>query len=257
MSMTKNKLQKILLLTCMIVVIMQVPVYAMQTDEQILENVRSKRILWSKPYPEKEINHKELRNANDSYIGWLSFHFDVEDDRYNIDLEEPVPFETETDYYLHHDFYKNPDKNGCVFMDYDSNSTLYGYNDFLYAHHAEDGTLFGTLNRIYEYGDKTHLKEHPQYMYIYTDTACHKYVLTGYERVDDSNDHYAYTTCENEEIYHEYVEYLKSLPDFIDSDEIQWDCNPPVLNFSTCDGPAGTSKRFVVHFVKIASYSIK
>ena len=50
----------------MIAAMMPVPAYAMQTDEQILDDVRSKRILWSKPYPEKEINHEELRNANDT-----------------------------------------------------------------------------------------------------------------------------------------------------------------------------------------------
>lgn len=257
MNMIKNRLRKMLFISCMIAAIMPVTAHAAQTDEQLLENIRSKRILWSKPYPEKEIDHEALKRANSNYIGWLSFHFDVNDDDCRIDLEEPVVFETETDYYLHHDFYKNPDKNGCIFMDYDSNRTLYGYNDFLYAHHAENGTLFGTLNRIYEYDDNGYLKERPQYMYIYTDTACHKYILAGYERVDDSNDHYAYTTCENEEMYHEYAEYLKNLPDFIDSDEIQWDCNPSVMNFSTCDGQAGTAKRFVVHFVKIASYATK
>ena len=244
------------ILTCIMMALLLMPrltVYANETN-QTLEELRAKKILWSKPYPEKSLNHKNLSNANKNYIGWLSFHFNVNDESYAVDIEEPIVFETETDYYLHHDFYNVPNKNGCIFMDYDSNSSLYGYSDYLYAHHADDGSLFGTLNHIYEFDDIPYIKDHPQYMYIYTDTACHKYVLIGYEQVEDSNDHYTYTTCENDDMYYEYVDYIKHIPYFVDSKEIDWSTNPPLMNFSTCDGPPGTSKRFVVHFAKIAAY---
>lgn len=221
-----------------------------------LEDLRQKRIIWSKDYPERsDINHDELLAANDMYIGWLSFHFNPPDDAKNIDLEMPIAFETELDYYLKHDFYKNPDPNGTVFMDFQSIPLLCGYNDFLYAHHASNKTLFGTLNYIYEFDNPAWFMEHPQYMYIYTDTACHKYVLVGYERIDDSNDHFAYTTCETEDMYWDYVDYLKNLPDYIPSKEVDWTTKPSILNFSTCDGESGTTKRFVVHFVKIMAYA--
>lgn len=229
-------------------------VHAMNT-EQVMEKLRSTRILWNRPYPEKQTDHLALRKENPDYVGWLSFHFDVKDPELAIDLEEPVSFETEPDYYLKHDFYGNPDKNGSVFMDMDSDPSLYGYNDFLYAHHAEDGTLFGTLEHVYEFGDNDWLQENPQYMHLYTETACHRYVLVGYERVEDSNDHYAYTTCENEQMYLEYLSYLQGLPDYIPCKEVCWDCSPPILNFSTCDGPPGTSRRLVLHFAKIMSYA--
>lgn len=240
----------------MTILLTLLPVMTVYASKDItLDELREKKILWSKPYPEKVLNHKNLKESNNNYIGWLSFHFDVNDKKYSIDIEEPIVFETETDYYLHHDFYGQPDKNGCIFMDYDSNKSLYGYNDFLYAHHAEDGSLFGTLNYIYEFDNPGYLKEHPQYMYIYTDTACHKYVLVGYEQAETSVDHYAYTTCENEEMYEEYIDYLKKLPYFINRPEVDWSTKPPILNFSTCDGPPGTTKRFVVHFAKISAYS--
>lgn len=243
-------------LACLLLCVALCPgiVYA-KDDMQILEKLRSTKIIWNQPYPDKQLNHDNLKNSNPNYIGWLSFDFNVESPEYRIIIEEPVTFETEPDYYLQHDFYGNPDKNGCVFMDLDSDKSLYGYNDFLYAHHAENKTLFGTLNHVYEFGNNTYLKEHPQYMYIYTKTACHKYALIGYERVADSNNYYAYTTCENEQMYLEYIDYLKQLPDYIKNAEIQWDCKPPILNFSTCDDPPGTDKRLILHFAKIAAYA--
>lgn len=221
-----------------------------------LDDLRNKRIIWSKPYPERsDIDHKSLREANDMYVGWLSFHFNPPTDDADVDLEIPIVFETEPDYYLKHDFYNKPDKNGTVFMDFQSIPLLCGYNDFLYAHHASNGTLFGTLHRIYQFGNDAWFLEHPQYMYIYTDTACHKYVLVGYEQVDDSNDHFAYTTCETEDMYWEQVDYIKNLEHYIPSEEIDWQTKPSILNFSTCDGESGTTKRFVVHFVKINAYA--
>lgn len=226
-----------------------------ETTEQILERLRSMRILWDRPYPENDTDHESLQKANDNYLGWLSFHFETDNPDHTIAIEEPVVFETEPDYYLKHDFYDRPDPNGCIFMDMDSNPSLYGYNDFLYAHHAEDGSLFGTLHHIYEADQDGYLQTHPQYLYLYTETACHKYVLVGYERVEDSNNHYAYTTCENEQMYLEYVSYLKQLPNYIDSKEVNWDCNPAILNFSTCDGQPGTSRRLVLHFAKIMAYA--
>lgn len=246
-----NITKKLILLLC--ICLYPMTVHA-SDNTQIMQKIRNTKIIWNRPFPEKQLNHKNLQISNHDYIGWLSFHFNVGNADYAIDLEEPVAFETEPDYYLKHDFYGNPDKNGSIFMDMDSNKSLYGYNDFLYAHHAENETLFGTLNHIYEFNDNTYLKTHSQYMCIYTENVCHKYVLVGYERIPDSNNHYTYTTCENEQMYLEYIDYIQNLPNYIDSNEINWDCNPAILNFSTCDGPPGTDKRLILHFVKIAAY---
>lgn len=205
-------------------------------------------------YPEKSIDFSGLTEENPDFVCWLSFHFNPPDKNKHIDIEAPVPLETETDYYLHHDYLKNKDKNGCIFMDYQSDPSLYGYNDFLYAHHASDGSLFGTLNHIYE-TDRKWILKHPQYMYLYTKTACHKYIMAGYEQIDDSNNNYAYTTCDDAKMYHEYIQYIITAKNRIPSDEIQLDCSPEIMNFSTCDGPPGTSRRFVVHFIKIMAYA--
>ena len=229
-----------------------------QKPEITLSDLRAKKILWNKDFPQKDINHQSLTATNADYIGWLSFHFNPDNKEYNIDIEEPVVLEQKyaPDFYLKHKFDKTPDKNGSIFMDYDSDSSLYGTNDFLYAHHATDGGLFGTLNHIYEFNDKNYFKTHPLYMYIYTETACHKYVMIGYEQIENSTNHYAYTFCEDMQMYYDYIDYLKSLQNYIPSDEIQWDTEPELMNFSTCDGESGTTHRFVIHFAKIQAYAL-
>ena len=87
------------ILTCIMITLLLIPRLSVYADEtnRTLEELRAKKILWSKPYPEKALNHKNLSNANKNYIGWLSFHFNVNDESYAVDIEEPIVFETETD----------------------------------------------------------------------------------------------------------------------------------------------------------------
>lgn len=207
-----------------------------------------------KPYPEREIDFASLKKENPDCIGWIYFPFTGSSDEYSFTIDYPVAYEHTYNQYLKTTFTGEHNGAGCIFMDNESNPSLYGYNDFIYGHHMRDGSMFGSLEKIHEMDDLAYIQAHPQYMYIYTPTACHKYIMIAYEQVKSSKDK-AYGIATEDSLYDECLDNIKSLGTFMDSDEIAWDGRPELMNLSTCDGPLGTKKRFIVHFAEIMAYS--
>lgn len=205
-------------------------------------------------YPVRDIDHGALKKQNNDYIGWLYFPFLGKDEEHSFTIDYPVVYEQKTNQYLRADFDKEYSINGSVFMDKSSNPSFFGYSDILYGHHMRDGSMFGMLEKIHEMDDLSYLTEKPQFLYVYTKTACHKYVMVGYEQTNTSNS-FGYSVAYDNKAYDLIKEHIMSLDTYIGSEEFTWRGRPEILNLSTCDGDrAGTSDRFLVHFVKVMAY---
>lgn len=206
-------------------------------------------------YPIRNINHTELKQQNNDYIGWLYFAFIGNDEDHTFTIDYPIVYEKQTNQYLKTGFDKEYNINGSVFMDKLSNPSFFGYSDILYGHHMRDGSMFGKLELIHEMNDIDYLKEHPQFLYVYTKTACHKYALVGYEQLTTSNS-FGYNVAYDNKAYDLIKEHIMSLDTYIESDNFTWTGRPEILNLSTCDGDrAGTNERFLLHFVKVMAYA--
>ena len=93
--------------------------------------------------------YASLYEENDDLVGWLSIE--------GMKIDYPVMQNEDDEYYLHHDFYGNDSKYGCLYVrkqaDLDD-----GTNFIIYGHNMKDGSMFGDLDL---YGKEDFYKEHP------------------------------------------------------------------------------------------------
>lgn len=108
----------------------------------------------AEPEPEPLVilpEYQELKQQNEEMIGWITIP--------DTNIDYPVMQTTDNQYYLKHDFNKEEDDNGCIFVD--SRNKLDGSdsNLIIYGHNMRSGTMFGNLK---EYQDEEFLRQHPQ-----------------------------------------------------------------------------------------------
>ncbi|MCR5773367.1 MAG: class B sortase [Butyrivibrio sp.] len=200
--------------------------------------------------PELTIDFDALTSQNADFIGWLYWDFDVENDKYDFTLNYPIVKENYTDQYLHVTYTGERNSSGCIFLDEYSDETFMGYSDFLFGHNMRNGSMFGSLDNIYRMPDRDELNSKPLYFYVYTKEATFKYVVYCFESTNNGNDT-VYAIINDDEGYDAYVKRLKTLTSYKCPIDVSFDDRPEILSLSTCSGQRGSSKRFVIHGVKI------
>ncbi|WP_187118953.1 class B sortase [Bacillus marasmi] len=86
------------------------------------------------------LNNKELIALNDEYVGWIS----IADTR----IDYPVVKTDNNDFYLTHNFNKERDKTGSIFIDYRNSVDQLDKNTILYGHNMKDKSMFGSLSKF-------------------------------------------------------------------------------------------------------------
>lgn len=94
------------------------------------------------------VDRNVLAELNDEYLGWLTV--------YGTEVDLPVVFGRDNEYYLDHDFYGNISRYGCLFADCDTDFED-GGNLLIYGHHMKNGSMFGSLG---EFKKKDFFKNH-------------------------------------------------------------------------------------------------
>ncbi|WP_192575363.1 class B sortase [Butyrivibrio fibrisolvens] len=202
--------------------------------------------------PELVIDYDLLSSQNSDFIGWLYWDFDVEDDKFDFTLNYPIVKEHYANQYLHVTFTGENNSSGCIFLDEFSNENFMGYSDFLFGHNMRNGSMFGSLDSLYKMPNREALSEEPMYFYIYTKDAVFKYVVYEFESTTNGDDT-VYAVIEDDAGYDSYVSRLKNLNNYNCPIDISFEDRPEILNLSTCSGPHGSSKRFVIHAVKVGT----
>jgi len=90
-----------------------------------------------------------LYKENNDLTGWLSIEGMV--------IDYPVMQCGDDEYYLHHDFYGNEDKYGCLYVRERADVNTPGTNFIIYGHNMKDGSMFGDLDL---YRDEGFGREH-------------------------------------------------------------------------------------------------
>lgn len=93
--------------------------------------------------------YAELYAQNNDLVGWLSIE--------NTVIDYPVMQGMDDEYYLHHDFYGNESKYGCLYVRGKADLED-GTNVIIYGHNMKDGSMFGDLD-LYQNAD--FCREHP------------------------------------------------------------------------------------------------
>ena len=188
------------------------------------------------PYPDLDINYEELKAVNADFIGWLYFPA--------VGISYPVVRENEIDEYLYTTFEGKHNKAGSIFMDVLSNREFKGFSDMLFGHNMKNGSMFGSMKKLYQTKDEDLLAKDP-YIYIYNEEGVRIYKVFAYYTT--TQDSYSYTEVTNEEEYDDYVSYIKRNTIYSISSDISFEDYSPILTLSTCSGQSGSGKRFVVH----------
>lgn len=82
-------------------------------------------------------DYSKLLEMNSDLVGWITVP--------NTSINHPVVKTANNEYYLDHNFDKESDRRGAVFMDYRNNATELDSNTILYGHNCYDTTMFSEL----------------------------------------------------------------------------------------------------------------
>jgi sortase B len=83
------------------------------------------------------INWDALREINPDIVGWLM----IPDTRINY----PIVQASDNDFYLNHLSDRTPSDAGAIFLDYENDPAIAGWNNLIYGHNLLDGSMFAAL----------------------------------------------------------------------------------------------------------------
>ena len=176
--------------------------------------------------------YSDLLLINDETVGWLKVN--------NTKIDYPVVKGVDNNYYLKHDFYKNENFNGWIYMDYRNNVDALDKNTIIYGHNMKSGMMFGTL----PYVAKEYWYNNDDNLIISFNTIHEKlnFQIFSIYTIDVTND-YLYTNFSSNQEYLSFIDKIKSrsIKDF----GISINEHDHILTLSTCQD--NSKKRLVVH----------
>lgn len=180
--------------------------------------------------------YAELYAQNNDLVGWLSIE--------NTVIDYPVMQGTDDEYYLHHDFYGNESKYGCLYVRGKADLED-GTNVIIYGHNMKDGSMFGDLD-LYQNAD--FCREHPALSFdtLYEE---HTYEIVAVFRSQvygaDENvfKYYQFYEAQTQEEFDDFYQNINALSLYDTGVTAQF--GDTFLTLSTCAYHA-TDGRFVV-----------
>lgn len=181
------------------------------------------------------IDFESLLAINQETIAWI--HFET------MEINYPIVQGTDDDYYLHHGFYKEENKCGCIFMDTQSKADFSSENSFIYGHNMKNKSMFAKLN---QYTDPAFYAEHTDFL-IYTPTGIRRYKIYSCYPAELDWDSFTYA-FENRDDYAKWQETVKGYSLY--DTGITPDSSHNTVTLMTCT-PKGSSYRFLVHGIQV------
>lgn len=147
---------------------------------------------------------EKLYEENNDLVAWISIDGMV--------IDYPVMQCEDDEYYLHHDFYGNEDKYGCLYVRNRADVND-GVNFIIYGHNMRDGSMFGDLDL---YRDESF---YPDHSLISFDTLYEErtYEIISvfrsqiYSSDDDVFKYYQFYEADTEEEFDYFYENIKEL----------------------------------------------
>jgi len=182
--------------------------------------------------PKLSEDYQKLFSINNETVGWLKVN--------NTSVDYPVVKASDNDYYLNHNFYKQSNFNGWIYMDYRNNPEVLDQNTIIYGHNLKNGMMFGTLQRAL----KESWYNNPENLVITfnTTTKQMKWQIFSIYVVNVTND-YLYANFDYDSQFKEFVDKLKSrsIKDF----GVEVTKFDKILTLTTCQN--NSKQRLVIH----------
>jgi len=203
-------------------------------------------------FPQISVDIEGLLKQNPDFVAWLYYADGA--------VSYPVVQETKAkiNKYMKTTFEGKPNPSGCIFIPYDADPSFRFMNTFLYGHNMANGSMFGTLKKVYQDPSKAL----DPYFYIWTkDYLVIKYRVIAVYVVDKDSEMFSVPL--SEEGYAEYLGKVLSYGAFnkytlfTDAEKTAMKNAKPIVTLSTCYGAAGTPKRLLVQGVEIVRKDAK
>lgn len=175
-----------------------------------------------------------LKELNDETVGWLNVP--------GTNIDYPVVKAKDNAYYLRHNFKKEKDYNGWVFMNYLNSAEMLDKNTIIFAHNRYySNIMFGTLNKV---GKKTWYQNIKNNLITYSDINKEmKWEVFAAYTVPVTDD-YLETNFSTDEDFNNFIKMIRSRS--VISSDLKIKNTDKILTLSTC---ADINTRFVVHAV--------
>lgn len=169
--------------------------------------------------------YASLHQENEDLVGWLSIE--------GTGIDYPVLQCEDDEYYLHHDFYGEDSKYGCLYVR-DQADLDDGTNFIIYGHNMRDGAMFGDLDL---YLKESFFQEHPT---IHFDTLYEERVYEivavfrsqVYRAEDEVFKYYQFYEADTREEFEDFYRNIKALSIYDTGVEAEF--GDTFLTCSTC-----------------------
>lgn len=166
------------------------------------------------PLPEGELSnapppvlekYRALYQENGDLVGWLSIE--------GTDIDYPVMQREDDEYYLHHDFYGEESRYGCLYVKGQADVDTPGTNFIIYGHNMKDGSMFGDLDL---YRKESFWREHPRISFdtLYEERTYEIIAVFRsrvYQPEEDVFKYYQFYQADNQEEFSWFYENIKEL----------------------------------------------
>lgn len=169
--------------------------------------------------------YADLYEENKDLAGWLSIE--------GMKIDYPVMQGDDDEYYLHHDFYGEDSKYGCLYVKEQADLDG-GTNFIIYGHNMKDGSMFGDLDL---YLKESFYKEHPVISFdtLYEERTYDIIAVFRsqvYNADDDVFKYYQFYEADTQEEFEDFYDNIKELSLYDTGVEAEF--GDTFLTLSTC-----------------------
>ena len=172
---------------------------------------------------------KEILNDNPDTVGWLKVE--------GTNINYPVLRHSDNDYYLKHDFKKENNSAGWIFMDY--KNTFDDQNIVIYGHHRRDGSMFGDIDLLFY---SSFYNDHDNEIILIRENEILKYKIFSVYKISNKE---SYNSL-NFDSFNDTVNDLKNKSEIAFDEDLSGATQ--IITLSTCHN--NNWDRLVVHGVK-------
>jgi len=169
----------------------------------------------------------------------------------NTDIYLPIVQTANNEYYLKHNFYKNYDEQGSIYMDAKASADFGSKNTFIYGHSVlGTGGMFTFLKN---YMSASYYQQHPIIKIMTEEKLYDAHIVSAYKDVDTSASYQ--TNITDDVSYTSYIDVIAGKSNYVTNVQATTDKN--MVTFYTCslDGItnnsqlASTKDRYYIHAV--------
>lgn len=215
----------------------EVPEEQQAREASAFADIIPKAELPEKAHTLSEVSLEALRETNEEVLAWIEIP--------GTDISYPLMRGRDNEFYLSHNWKKEPNTGGSICLEVTNSPDLSDYNTILYGHRMRNGLMFGGLKY---YSDAEYWREHPC-IYLVADDGIYCYDIFASFEAEVAGPVYR-LDIEEKCLEQEFLQYC------IEQSVIETGIIPGeedrILTLSTCTGN-GYDKRLVVqgHLVRI------